>query len=214
MGLSPDGRFVLALGTTERTEFRLLPLTDGKPLSLGPTGLEYQWARFFPDGKRLLALANEPERPLRLYLQPLSGNPFPISPPTVVRNAAISPDGTSVAVLEASGKLVIYPIVENGTGRVVPTAEPLGPLLWTSGDWLYVQHVGAYTEIPTRISRMHLPTGRLEPWQDLAPADPLGVNAITKVMVSQNARTVVFNYRRVLSELFVAEPSRRQPTFR
>jgi hypothetical protein len=43
----------------------------------------------------------------------------------------------------------------------------------------------------------------------VAPADSLGVNAITKVMVSQDARTVVFNYRRVLSELFVAESARR-----
>jgi hypothetical protein len=37
----------------------------------------------------------------------------------------------------------------------------------------------------------------------------VGVNAITKVMMSQNARTLIFNYRRVLSELFVVEPSSR-----
>jgi hypothetical protein len=35
------------------------------------------------------------------------------------------------------------------------------------------------------------------------------VNAITKVMVSADARTVVFNYRRALSELFVATPATR-----
>jgi hypothetical protein len=43
----------------------------------------------------------------------------------------------------------------------------------------------------------------------VAPTDALGVNAITKVMVSRDTRTVVFNYRRVLSELFVAETARR-----
>jgi hypothetical protein len=92
---------------------------------------------------------------------------------------------------------------------VVPTSEPLAPLLWAEDDWLHVQHVGAYTQIPTRISRLHLPTGRLEPWREIGPVDPLGVNAITKVMLSRDARTLVFNYRRVLSELFVAEPSAR-----
>ena len=35
------------------------------------------------------------------------------------------------------------------------------------------------------------------------------VNAITKVMISQDTRTIVFNYRRVLSELFVVEPTSR-----
>jgi eukaryotic-like serine/threonine-protein kinase len=209
MSLTPDGKFALALGTRDRTRFRLLPLGEGKAAELPPTGLEYQWARFFPDGKRLLALANEPGRPLRLYVQPLTGRPFPITPPTVVRNIAISPDGTKVALLPADSKLAIYPVVEGGTGWIVPTGEALAPLLWTKDDWLYVQHLGAYTQIPTRISRFHLPTGRLERWLEAAPDDPLGVNAITKVMLSENTRTLVFNYRRVLSELFVAEPSTR-----
>ena len=82
-------------------------------------------------------------------------------------------------------------------------------MIWTENDWLYVQHLGAYTQIPTQISRFHLPTGRLEPWRDISPADPMGVNAITKVMLSQDTKTLVFNYRRVLSELFVAEPMSR-----
>jgi hypothetical protein len=276
MAFSPDGRFVLILGTEDRTQFRLLPLEDGKAVELPRTGLEYQWARFFPDGQRLIALANEPGRPLRLYVQPLRGKPFPITPPTVARNVAISPDGNDVAVLSANGQLAIYPVAEGGTARVVPTNEALAPLLWTQDErsagaslvretpgspslqapqgggsasasaahaaagphanakmsaaaragvdsaplranigtrgvnpegWLYVQHLGAYTQIPTRISRLDLHTGRLQAWQEVAPADRLGVNAITKVMLSADAGTVVFNYRRVLSELFVAEPS-------
>ena len=213
MALSPDGKFALTLGVEPRERFHLLPLGDGSAASvvdLPATGLEYQWARYFPDGKRLLALANEPDRPLRLYVQPIDGKPFPITPPIIVRNVAVSPDGARLAVLSARGKLVVYPTVEGGgAGREIPASQPLAPLLWTSDDWLYVQHIGAYTQIPTQVSRLHLPDGRLERWQDLTPADTLGVNAITKVMISQNARTLVFNYRRVLSELFVIEPAVR-----
>jgi DNA-binding winged helix-turn-helix (wHTH) protein/WD40 repeat protein len=209
MGLSPDGRFALSLGTEDRTHFRLLPLEAGKIVELPVTGLEYQWGRYFPDGQHLITLANEPGHPLRLYVQSLTGKPFPITPPTVVRNVAVSPDGTEVAVLSANGKLAIYPVVESGAGRVVHTEEALAPLLWTPDGDLYVQHLGAYTQIPTRISRLHLDTGRLQAWQEIAPADPLGVNAITKVMLSSDTRTLVFNYRRVLSELFVAQPAPR-----
>jgi DNA-binding winged helix-turn-helix (wHTH) protein/Tol biopolymer transport system component len=210
MALSPDGKFALALGTQERTRFRLLPIGEGTAVELRPTGLEYQWARFFPDGKRLLALASEPDQPLRLYVQPLTGKPFPITPPMVVRNVAISPDGTNVALLSPDGRLAIYPVVDQGAPpRIVPTTGALAPLLWTDDNYLYVQELGAYTQIPSRISRLNVATGGIHSWREVAPADPLGVNAITKVMLSQDTRTVIFNYRRVLSELFVASASPR-----
>jgi WD40 repeat protein len=209
MALSSDGKFALVRGTKDRGRLRLVPLGEGKSIDLPLTGLEYQWIRYFPDGRRLLALASEPGRPLRLYVQPPDGKPYPITPPTVARNVAIAPDGTKIAVFSGDRKLTVYPTTENGAPQTVPTTEQLAPLLWTEGDWLYVQHLGAYTQIPTRISRFHLPSGRLEAWKEISPADPMGVNAITKVMVSQDARTLVFNYRRVLSELFVAEPMAR-----
>jgi eukaryotic-like serine/threonine-protein kinase len=209
MGLSPDGKHALMLSPRDRARFRLLPLGEGKPVDLPPTGLEYQWARYFPDGRHLLALANEPGKPLRLYVQSLEGAPFPITPPTVVRNVAISPDGARVALMSADRQLLIYRVVAGGEAQVVPTPEPLAPLLWTESDWLVVQHVGAYTQVPTRVSRLHLPTGKLQPWRELRPRDTAGVNAITKVMLSRDARTLIFNYRRVLSELFVVEPSSR-----
>lgn len=209
MGLSPDGKYALTLSPRDRARFRLLPIGEGKPIELPPTGLEYQWARYFPDGQHLLALANEPGKPLRLYVQSLEGKPFPITPPTVVRNVAISPDGTKVALMSADRQLLIYPAVAGGTARLVPTSEPLAPLLWTKDDWLFVQHIGAYTQVPTRISRLHLVTGELQPWRELRPRDTVGVNAITKVTISQDTHTLIFNYRRVLSELFVVEPSAR-----
>lgn len=210
MALSPDGTTVLAGGTRDRGRLQLLPIGHGTVRELPRTGLDYQWVRFFPDGRRLLALAGEPGQPLRLHVLSLDGGPpIAITPPTVTRTAAVSPDGVEVALLTAAGKLMIYPSSGGGAGRVVPTDGALGPLLWTPGDYIYVQHFGAYTQIPTRVSRLHLPSGRLEPWKELRPADTLGVNAITKVLVSQNTRTVTFNYRRALSELFVASPSTR-----
>src|SRR5204863_8980070 len=114
-----------------------------------------------------------------------------------------------VALMSADRRLLIYPAAAGGEAQLVPTAEPLAPLLWTEGDWLFVQHVGAYTQVPTRISRLNLVSGQLQPWRELRPADPVGVNAITKVMMSRDSSTLIFNYRRVLSELFVVEPSSR-----
>jgi WD40 repeat protein len=207
MALSPDGKFALVQDAHDRSRLRLLPLDGRAAVDLAPAGLEYQWVRYFPDGRRLLALANEQGHPLRLYVQPLNGKPYPITPPAVARNVAIAPDGIEVAVFSANTGLMMYPTSEEGQGRPVKTTGSWAPLLWADSDVLYVQQIGAYTQIPTRIARLHLQDGRLEPWKEVAPIDALGVNAITKVMLSGDARTAVFNYRRVLSELFVAIPT-------
>lgn len=209
MALSSDGHYALALHPEQRTRLRLLPLGEGKPIDLPPTGLEYQWVRYFPDGRRLLALASAPGQPLRLHVVPADGKPYAITPPGTVRNAALSPDGSRVALLSSEGKLLIHSTASDAAPAVVSRSETLAPLLWTSDGWLYVQLVGAYSQIPARIQRLHVATGRLEPWREAAPADAVGVNAITKVMLSQDARMIVFNYRRVLSELFVADGSAR-----
>jgi Tol biopolymer transport system component len=209
MALTRDRKFALIGGTNERHRLRLIPIGEGKPIDLPETGLAYQWVRYFPDGRRMLALASEPGQPLRLYVQAPDEKPYPVTPPTVARNVAVSPDGSRVAVFGADRKLTLYSTAAGGGSEVVPTDGMLAPLLWAEGDWMYVQHLGAYTQIPTRISRLHLPSGRLEPWTDVSPSDPLGVNAITKVMLADDGRTLVFNYRRVLSELFVAVPAGR-----
>src|SRR5207248_9968072 len=59
MALSPDGRSALVLDATDRKRLRLLPIGPGRPRELRVNGLDYQWARFFPDGKELLALRSE-----------------------------------------------------------------------------------------------------------------------------------------------------------
>jgi hypothetical protein len=165
--------------------------------------------RYFPYGRRLLALASASGGPLRLYVVPPEGKPYAITPPGTIRNVAISSDGARVALLSAEGKLLVYPIASEAAPTVVSQRETLAPLLWSSDGWLYAQLLGAYSQIPARIVRLQVSTGRLEPWREVGPADPLGVNAITKVMLSEDARTCVFNYRRVLSELFLAYPSAR-----
>ena len=208
MALSPDGRLALILGVEERARFRLVALDGGSAHELPATGLDYQWARFFPDGAHLLALASEPAKPLRLYVQELDGKPIPITPPMAVRNVAIAPDGKRVAVLTPKGKLMVYPTAPGGTTLEIRTSSSLAPLLWMDDDDLYAQQMGSFTQIPTVITRLRLSDGHVEPWREIKPADPLGVNAITKVMLSQDARTLIFNYRRVMSELFVMEPAR------
>jgi hypothetical protein len=207
MAFSPDMRAALLLRADDRTRLRLLPITGGEPREVDPCGLEYQWAKFLPDAKSLLALASSPGDRLRLYRIPLrgSGKPIAISPPTVARNVAIAPDGAHVAVLNSDGKLVVYSTDGIGSSWVIPAGDPLAPILWPAPDFLYVQRQRTFSELPAAVYRLSLVSGETKPWRQFAPRDPVGVNAVTRILIAQDQKSYVYSYRRIFSELLTID---------
>ena len=204
-GFSADERSALILGES-RHLLTLAPLAGGPRSPLARSGLEYQWVRPFPSGDRLLALGNEPGHPLRLYVQSIaSGQAEALTPPLMVRNVAISPDCSQIAWLTPEGELALYS-TERRSVQVIPSTEPLAPLRWSrDGTWLYVQHLRSRTQSSADVSRIHPSSGALHPWKHLTPRDPTGVNAVTGVAITGDEQSYVYSYRRVLSELYVAE---------
>jgi DNA-binding winged helix-turn-helix (wHTH) protein/WD40 repeat protein len=204
-GLSPDGKSALLLAE-DRTRLRLAPVGGGAARDLPDGGLQYQWARFFPEGKRLLVLGSKPGESLRLYIQVIeSGALAALTKPMMVRNVAISPDGAGIATLTSEGKLAIYPATP-GDPLILPFTEPLAPLRWSAdGQWLFVQHLRSSADVSAVVSRLNLRSGELRLWKKLAPFDPMGVNSITGVAISSNEQSYIYSYRRVLSELYLAD---------
>ena len=204
-GFSADERTALILGES-RHVLTLAPLAGGPRSTLARSGLEYQWVRPFPSGDRLLALGNAPGHPLRLYVQSIaSGQAEPLTPPLMVRNVAISPDCALIAWLTPEGELALYS-TERRSVRVIPSTEPLAPLRWSrDGTWLYVQHLRSRTQSSADVSRIDPSNGELRPWKHLTPRDPAGVNSITGVAIAGDEQSYVYSYRRVLSDLYVAE---------
>ena len=52
---------------------------------------------------------------------------------------------------------------------------------------------------------MDVASGRREPWKDLAPSDLSGLVLITRIFLTPDAKSYAYNYRRILSELYMAE---------
>ena len=74
---------------------------------------------------------------------------------------------------------------------------------WTEdGKGLYVFERGT---LPTQIVRVDIATGRREPWKEFVPTDPAGIRGITNFETTRDGRRVAFNYKRVLSQLFLVE---------
>jgi DNA-binding winged helix-turn-helix (wHTH) protein len=204
MALDPDGKIALLAGE-DRRRLRLTPVTGGPSRDLPDTGLKYQWLKFFPDGRRLLALAGEKQKGLRLYVQRLdSSSVVPISPEMMVRNAAISRDGARVAVLAPDNRLLLFRTA-GGAPDEVATSEPLAPLRWSANDeWIYVQHLRGYSELPARVSRLRVRDGMLQPWREITPADRMGVTSVTGIVIGDDEQSYVYSFRRILSELYAA----------
>ena len=204
-GFDPTAASALVL-SEDRMNLWKVPIGGGPGAELPPSGLIYQWARPFPDGTRLLALANLPQQPLCLYVETVqTGKAVPLTAPLMVRNASASPDGDSVAVLSPEGKLLLYS-TRGRAPREIPASEPLAPVRWSrDGQWLYVMHLRASVQSAAQVSRLRVASGEVRPWKVLRPTDPVGVNSITGVAIAGDEESYVYSYRRVLSDLHLAE---------
>jgi hypothetical protein len=52
---------------------------------------------------------------------------------------------------------------------------------------------------------VNLKTGERTPWKVLDPADPSGVNRVLGVSLTPDGQYYVYNYRRLLSTLYLVE---------
>jgi Tol biopolymer transport system component len=211
--ISPDGRSVLAWKNSaegRRTGLAELPTGAGEPRDL-PRGTvrSYLDARFLPDGRHLLLSASEQDKPRRLFVQDLpDGVPKPITPEGVFTEYAFTtPDGAWVPAgtdYEASPYL-LYPI-NGGEPRPIPGLEKGDQPIRFSADGrrLFVRY-GRQDLTKARIALLDLTTGRKQPWKVLSPADPAGVHFISHPYVTPDGRAYVYNYYRLLSDLFLVE---------
>src|SRR5262249_50398847 len=152
--LSPDGQWALTSVSSTHDELVLLPTGPGQPKPLGKWKIQYQWAVFFPDGRRILATGSEPGRRSRLYVQDVSGGqPQALTPEGVsfLNWQAVSPDEKSIAAIGPDGRFAIYSVVSAVEAKPIPGIDPDEiPIRWTpDGRGLYVWKP---SEMPARVS--------------------------------------------------------------
>ncbi len=199
--LSPDGKWVICiLSDGPKTKLTLLPTGAGEARSVGTEGMHYERVEWFPDGQRILFTGNEPNRPLRTFIQNLNGGKLtPVTPEGTVA-ARVSPDQKYVTVLSGD-RLNLFPIA-GGDPKPISTGEAGESVIgWsTEGRHLFLSKLEGPSFL--KISRLDVSTGRTELWRELKTPDPVGV-AISKVVMTPDGQTFAYSFQRDITTLFL-----------
>jgi eukaryotic-like serine/threonine-protein kinase len=202
--LSPDGNWAVSVSKSGPAHLTLLPVGPGQPRQIALPGLEslQVGTHFLPDGKRIVVNGNQAGRPGRTYIVDISGGePQPVTPEGVYATIP-SPDGKYLAGDTVDHRLALFPVV-GGAARIIPGTDPAFVL---AGRWsadskaVYVFRPG---EVPLRIQRLDVVTGKTQLVRELVPADRGGVVSIGPVIADAAATEFVYSYYQTLSVLYV-----------
>jgi eukaryotic-like serine/threonine-protein kinase len=207
MDMSPDWKWALIL--MDNGQLALLPSGAGKQKYFPNHGLIYHWAKWLPDQERIVFSASESGGAQRLYIQDLNnGKPIPITKEgaghfDIFMTGRVSPDGKSVVGWNTDRALTLFSL-EDGKQQLVPDT-PIGQngICW-SDDSNSLYTVGT-TGLPARIFRVNLKTGQRELWKEIWPAYNAGIHGLSPFLMTSDLQSIVYSYRRVLSDLYLVE---------
>ena len=178
----------------------LYPTGAGEPRSLENGHIQnYDSARFFADGKRVLACGSEAGQASRCYVQELAGGvPLPATPPGTTEGL-VSPDGNSIIARDADGKFSIYSMTGSAQRPVNGLTPDDAVIRWNSDGRSLLVYRRA--QVPARIERLDLSSGKRVLVKEIAPASKAGVINIRYIAFSEDERSYAYTFDRVLCRL-------------
>ena len=204
-GLSPNGKWALAIVPGPPQHVVMLPIGAGQPKEVSLPGIEHVengLARFMPDGDHIVFYGNEAGHAARTYVADLAGGkPRPITPegiPTVIS----SPDGKYLAGWPVKGNsLALYP-VEDGTPREIPMPPGNYGLLQWSEDGSSIFLI-AIEQSPIRVLQFDLNTGKMQVRRELSTTGRAGAVGVDPIVVSRDGSAILYSYFQSISDLYV-----------
>jgi WD40 repeat protein len=201
--LSPDGKWAISVSQSGPAQLALLPVGPGQSRQIRLPGLERleNGAHFLPDGKRIAVNGNEPGHAGRTYIVPVAGGAPEAVTPEGIYATLPSPDGRFLAGETADSKLALFSL-DGGPVRPIPNVDSGYELAQWSADSkaLYVFRSG---EVPLKIERLDITTGKVKTVRELVPNDRGGVVSIGPVITNVNASDFAYSYYQTFSVLYV-----------
>jgi serine/threonine protein kinase len=205
LALSPDSKWVLAALNFPHRQTILLPSGPGQVRYLRHPGIEDLGdGGWLPDSRHVVFSGREAGKPARCYVQDIDGGEArPVTPEGITGSGwhtLVSPDGSTIVVLDAAGKHSLYPLA-GGSVREIQGLDATDRMIrWAEdGRSLYVYR----PEEHTRIYRLDPASGRRALVRDFLPSDPAGILGSPKVLVSADSKWCVYSFERYLSQLYL-----------
>lgn len=202
--LSPDGKWVLAFTSSKPPQLVVYPTGAGETRQLERGNIvNYSSAQWFRDGKRVMFGGNEPDKGTRFFVQDLEGvGPRPITPEGT-RDGRLSPDGKLVLARSAAGNYFLYP-VDSGDQRPVEWLTNSDVVIqWSADSRFWYVYQGS--QIPCRVERVNVETGRRDLFKEMAPNVRNGLLAVRPTFITDDQRSYAYTTYQQVSTLFVTE---------
>jgi hypothetical protein len=215
LDLSPDGRSALVMSPDRRT-LTALPIGPGQSQPVQTHGMEVKEARWFRDGKRLLATCrNASETDYHLIVLPQDGSSATRLSDTPVlglgrRALHLSPDDRWAATLDKNETLVLFSTKDGGVSRLPEAGPDAVPRGWSAEGHLWVTQGGDRTPVRARLLRFDVEARRLLEERKVGPSETSGTIFLREVAISPDGRSVAFIYGRNLGYLYVLRGLLRQ----
>ncbi len=207
LSISPDGKWVTAnTARAEKPALWLYPTGAGdkKLLPTGSLQIESS-ADFSRDGKAIIFTASEPGRGSRVFTMPVAGGQPKALTPEGYRlvSRSGSPDNKSIVVVGPDRRRYFYQL-QGGEPTPIPGLEPdESPTGWSAdGRSLYVFR---RRDVPARVFRLDVASGKRELWKELMPSDGAGIQDISPVIPTPDGQEYVYGYSRNLSDMYVVD---------
>jgi dipeptidyl aminopeptidase/acylaminoacyl peptidase len=210
--LSPDGTRALAIVYSVPSQLLVLPTGAGESRSLTVAGFNYLGAGWYPDGRRVVFVAERQGQPLSAYVPDAAGGAptrlgvdlGPLgSPVHSWRSLLVSPDGRWFT--GRAGPPTLVSIEGSQPRSLANLGDTDSPVGWTAdGGGLFVNRPGS-TEGAVQIVRVDVASGAIELWKEIVPHDVVGLQTRPLCFVTPDGRTIVYITKRYLTDLYLVE---------
>ncbi len=209
--VSPDWTRVLVNQGIDKPDLKIISIGPGETRTLPTGSVEWiVWARWHPDGKRIVFVGKDAQSKMRLYVQDVAGGP----PRPLAEGSAplaFTPDGEYVVALpKGSGPCLYYPM-DGGPPKPIPFLKdaheeiPVG--FSEDGRSLYVSSRAG--RCSWMVVKLDLKSGTRKPWLKLVPPNRAGVlekpGGSGVWGITPNGRYYLYCYDRKLEDLYVVE---------
>jgi dipeptidyl aminopeptidase/acylaminoacyl peptidase len=206
LALSQDGKWALSLMEGPPPRLTLLPTGPGepRPVLLGNLTTVAN-AALLPGEDKVLLSGQAPGEDIRVFVQDFAGHDRrALTPEGFELSTPISPDGKHALVFKAYDRPMLLS-TDSAELRPLPGGEP-GDLAmgWSAeGRWLYVTRQAP--ELPARIFRIEIASGRRELWKEMMPGDAAAFGGFTGFSFTPDGKSYAYSFHQFLCALYLVD---------